>query len=37
MLKAGTDREIDAAFVSLVQARTGALLISADTFFRHPD
>src|SRR5262249_9040113 len=27
ILKAGTDREIDAAFVSLVQARTGALLV----------
>src|SRR5262249_49103968 len=26
ILKAGTDREIDAAFASLVQARTGALL-----------
>jgi putative tryptophan/tyrosine transport system substrate-binding protein len=26
VLKAGTDREIDAAFVSLVQARTGALV-----------
>jgi putative tryptophan/tyrosine transport system substrate-binding protein len=33
ILKAGTDREIDAAFVSLVQARTGALLIGADLFF----
>jgi putative ABC transport system substrate-binding protein len=33
MLKAGTDREIDAAFVSLVQAGTGALLVSADAFF----
>jgi putative ABC transport system substrate-binding protein len=33
ILKAGTDREIDAAFVSLVQARTGALLVGADLFF----
>ena len=33
MLKAGTDREIDAAFVSLVQARTGALLVGNDAFF----
>jgi len=33
VLKAGTDREIDAAFVSLVQARTGALLVGADAFF----
>ena len=33
VLKAGTDREIDAAFVSLVQARTGALLVSGDVFF----
>jgi len=32
ILKAGTDREIDAAFVSLVQARTGALLIGNDGF-----
>jgi putative ABC transport system substrate-binding protein len=32
-LKASTDREIDAAFVSLVQARTGALLVSGDAFF----
>jgi len=32
-LKAGTDREIDAAFESLAQARTGALLISNDFFF----
>jgi len=34
-LKAGTDREIDAAFVSLVQARTGALLVGADPFFNN--
>jgi putative ABC transport system substrate-binding protein len=33
VLKAGTDREIDAAFVSLVQARTGALLVGNDAFF----
>jgi putative ABC transport system substrate-binding protein len=32
-LKAGTDREIDAAFVSLVQARTGALLVGNDPLF----
>jgi putative ABC transport system substrate-binding protein len=31
--KAGTDREIDAAFVSLVQARTGALLVAGNNFF----
>ena len=28
-----TDREIDAAFVSLVQERTGALLVGTDLFF----
>jgi len=33
ILKAGTDREIDAAFVSLVQARIGALLVGNDAFF----
>src|SRR5262249_48565034 len=33
ILKASTDREIDAAFVSLVQARTGALLVSGDALF----
>jgi putative tryptophan/tyrosine transport system substrate-binding protein len=33
ILKASTDREIDAAFVSLVQARTGALLVGNDAFF----
>jgi putative ABC transport system substrate-binding protein len=33
ILKAGTDREIDAAFASLVQARTGALLVGSDLFF----
>jgi ABC-type uncharacterized transport system substrate-binding protein len=32
-LKASTDREIDAAFASLVQARTGALLVGSDAFF----
>jgi putative ABC transport system substrate-binding protein len=35
ILKAGTDREIDAAFLSLVQARTGALLVGADAFFNN--
>jgi putative ABC transport system substrate-binding protein len=33
ILKAGTDREIDTAFASLVQARTGALLVGSDLFF----
>jgi putative ABC transport system substrate-binding protein len=33
ILKASTDREIDAAFGSLVQARTGALLVGSDSFF----
>jgi len=32
ILKASNDREIDAAFVSLVQARTGALLVANDLF-----
>jgi ABC-type uncharacterized transport system substrate-binding protein len=32
MLKASKDREIDAAFENLVQARTGALLVSNDVF-----
>ena len=32
-LKASTDREIDAAFVSLVQSRIGALLVGTDAFF----
>jgi putative ABC transport system substrate-binding protein len=36
ILKAGTDRKIDAAFVSLVQARTGALLVSGN-IFQQPD
>ena len=35
ILKASTDREIDAAFVSLVQARTGALLVGGDPFFNN--
>ena len=35
ILKAVTDREIEAAFVSLVQARTGALLVGADAFFNN--
>ena len=33
ILKAYTDREIDAAFESAVQARTGALLVEGDTLF----
>jgi len=33
VLKAGTDREIDAAFASLVQSQTGALLVGGDLFF----
>ena len=33
ILKASTDREIDNAFVSLVQVRTGALLVGTDPFF----
>jgi putative ABC transport system substrate-binding protein len=32
ILKASNDREIDAAFASLVQARTGALLVGGDAF-----
>jgi len=32
ILKASTDRQIDAAFVSLVQAGTGALLVGNDVF-----
>jgi putative ABC transport system substrate-binding protein len=35
ILKASTDREIDAAFVSLVQARTGALLVGGDVLFNN--
>jgi putative ABC transport system substrate-binding protein len=33
ILKASTDREIDAAFVNLIQARTGALLVGNDILF----
>jgi putative ABC transport system substrate-binding protein len=33
ILKASTDREIDTAFVSLVQVGTGALLVGNDPFF----
>jgi putative ABC transport system substrate-binding protein len=33
ILTAGTDRELDAAFANLVQARTGALLVGTDLFF----
>src|SRR5262249_57986661 len=33
VLKAGTDSEIDAAFASMVQARTGALLVEGDPLF----
>jgi putative ABC transport system substrate-binding protein len=33
ILKAGTDREIDAAFVSLLQAQAGALLVGNDPLF----
>jgi putative ABC transport system substrate-binding protein len=35
ILKAGTDREIDTAFASQVQARTGALLVGGDVFFNN--
>jgi putative tryptophan/tyrosine transport system substrate-binding protein len=35
ILKASNDREIDAAFVSLAQARTGALLVANDFFFNN--
>jgi putative ABC transport system substrate-binding protein len=35
ILNAGTDREIDAAFVNLAQARTGALLVGVDVFFNN--
>src|SRR5262249_37597086 len=31
--RAGTDRELDGAFASLVQARTEALLVGSDVFF----
>jgi putative ABC transport system substrate-binding protein len=33
ILKASSDREIDAAFASLVQSRTGALLVGNDALF----
>jgi putative ABC transport system substrate-binding protein len=33
ILEAGTDREIEAAFVTLAEARTGALLVMNDFFF----
>src|SRR5262249_20643534 len=35
ILKASNDREIDAAFVSLAQARTGALIVANDLFFNN--
>jgi putative ABC transport system substrate-binding protein len=35
ILKAGTDRDIDAAFASLAQARTGALLVGNHVFFNN--
>ena len=35
ILNAGTDREIDAAFASLAQARTGALIVGVDPFFNN--
>jgi putative ABC transport system substrate-binding protein len=35
ILNARNDREIDAAFVSLAQARTGALLVANDLFFNN--
>jgi putative tryptophan/tyrosine transport system substrate-binding protein len=35
ILEAGTDREIDAAFASLVQAQTRALLVGSDVFFNN--
>ena len=34
-MKASNDREIYAAFVSLVQARTGALLVANDYFLNN--
>jgi ABC-type uncharacterized transport system substrate-binding protein len=35
ILKASTDREIDAAFASMVQERTGALLVGTDAFLNN--
>src|SRR6266851_1789321 len=35
ILKASTEREIDTAFASLVQARTGALLVGGDPLFNN--
>jgi putative ABC transport system substrate-binding protein len=35
ILKASSDREIDTAFASLVQARTGALLVGGDPLFNN--
>jgi len=35
ILKASTNREIDAAFASLIQAQTGALLVGGDAFFNN--
>jgi putative ABC transport system substrate-binding protein len=35
IFNASTDRDIDAAFVSLAQARTGALLVGPDAFFNN--
>jgi hypothetical protein len=35
MLKASSDREIDTAFASLAQARTGALLVGGDPLFNN--
>src|SRR5262245_53834974 len=35
ILEARTDREIDAAFASLFQAQTGALLVGSDVFFNN--
>ena len=35
IFEASSDREIDAAFVSLVQARTGALVVAGDLFFNN--
>jgi putative ABC transport system substrate-binding protein len=35
ILKTSTDREIDAAFMSLAQAQTGALLVTNDVLFNN--